>query len=226
MCDRPCATPCGTLCVFLCVTPCGTPCVTPCVLPCVTPCVTPCGTPCGTPCVTPRVTPCGTPCWTPCGTPCANPCVNPCVTPCATPCGTSCGTPCVKCKATCLCDSSDVTAAVAICVTVQGPDSQQTGVLGSTKGEAPYTGSNMGTMTRTVLAHYSCGEAAEDLSCSETRAAIGKSELIMGRPDALQCSCGVGCVQFSYMYGWVCKILNHVYLYSCELVCKLQTGPS
>ena len=120
-----------------------------------------------------------------------------------TPCGNLCVTPCGRCKGTCLSDSSDVTAAVAICVAVQGPDSQQTGVLGSTKGEPSYAGSDMGTMTRTVLAHYSCGEAAEDLSGSETRAAIGKSELVMGRPDALQCSCVltnacmVGCVQFS-----------------------------
>ena len=86
---------------------------------------------------------------------------------------------------TCLCDSCDITVAIAICAAVQGPDGQQAGVLGSTKGEPPYTGSNMGAVAGTVLAHHSSGEAAEHFFGSGTRAAVCISELIMGSSDAL-----------------------------------------
>ena len=52
-------------------------------------------------------------------------------------------------------------------------------------------------MTGTVLAYHSSGEAAEDLYGSGTRAAIGISELIVGRPDALQHHCALLMIEYA-----------------------------
>ena len=90
---------------------------------------------------------------------------------------------------TCLCDPCVVTSVITVGITVQGSDSQQSGVLGGTKMQAPYTCRYMGAMPGAVLAYSSGGETAEHLSGSGPRPAVCISELIMRRPDTLHVRC-------------------------------------